>query len=298
MYTYRNGNYTVEIRNDGTKIRSYEGVPLPMYPESIDVKITNYCDAACLFCHEQSTKRGVHGDLDVGLRVLSMLPAGAEIAIGGGNPLSHPDLVPFLLKLRTMHLVPNITVNQFHLQPYETLLHQLIDDELIFGLGISYTGLANEHLFPYMTNNTVFHLIMGVHTIYDLTSIQQQWPNAKVLLLGYKVFGRGEHYFAVHSQAVERNLYAWYTQLPSFFRSDMVISFDNLAIKQLNAKRFFTNDMWSSFYMGDDGTFTMYMDLVEKTYAVSSTKTKRWDITDKSIDAMFADVRRVASKTE
>jgi len=43
--------------------------------------------------------------------------------------------------------------------------------------------------------------------------------------------------------------------------------------------------------MGDDGTFTMYMDLVEKTYAVSSTKQERWAIGERTIQEIFSSVR-------
>ena len=48
----------------------------------MDLKITDWCDAGCAWCHEGSTLRGRHADLDEALELLSVLPAGAEIAIG------------------------------------------------------------------------------------------------------------------------------------------------------------------------------------------------------------------------
>lgn len=48
--TYLNGNTTVTIEKDGTKTREYDNVPSPLHPESIDVKITNYCDMGCNYC--------------------------------------------------------------------------------------------------------------------------------------------------------------------------------------------------------------------------------------------------------
>lgn len=48
--TYQNGNTTVTLMSDGTKIREYEGVPLVVHPESIDIKITDYCDMGCSYC--------------------------------------------------------------------------------------------------------------------------------------------------------------------------------------------------------------------------------------------------------
>ena len=48
--TYQNGNTTVTLMSDGTKIREYEGVPLVVHPESIDIKITDHCNLGCRYC--------------------------------------------------------------------------------------------------------------------------------------------------------------------------------------------------------------------------------------------------------
>ena len=55
-----------------------------------------------------------------------------------------------------------------------------------------------------------------------------------------------------------------------------VISFDNLAIKQLNLKEKLSKEEWDSFFMGDDGidgkfsSASMYIDLVEQKFALNS----------------------------
>lgn len=99
LHSYPNGNYIVSIFDDGTKVRhnnlSYFA---PDFPESIDLKISNQCDMGCRMCHENSTPDGKHGDLS--LPFLSTLRAGTELAIGGGNPLVHPDLIPFLERMK------------------------------------------------------------------------------------------------------------------------------------------------------------------------------------------------------
>ena len=95
---YTNGNYKVQILSDGTKIRyTKDNAFKPEFPESIDVKITDYCDMGCAYCHELSTPKGKHANLDILLEVLKPLLPGTELAIGGGNPLFHPNLLPFLL---------------------------------------------------------------------------------------------------------------------------------------------------------------------------------------------------------
>ena len=91
--SYKNGNYVVSLSLlDGTKIRQnnldyFE----PDTIESADVKITNKCDRNCKFCYENSSMFGKHGDI-LSPSWLDKLHPYCELAIGGGNPLSHPDL--------------------------------------------------------------------------------------------------------------------------------------------------------------------------------------------------------------
>lgn len=56
LYQYQNGNTHVTILTDGTKIREYENIPVIIHPESIDVKITDYCTMGCKFCFTPETK--------------------------------------------------------------------------------------------------------------------------------------------------------------------------------------------------------------------------------------------------
>ena len=61
---YQNGNYKVTIFDDGTKIRETDDDKfISEFPECMDVKITNYCDMGCPYCHENSTTNGLHGDI-------------------------------------------------------------------------------------------------------------------------------------------------------------------------------------------------------------------------------------------
>lgn len=66
FYQYKNGNTLVTLLNDGTKIREYEGTPISEFPESIDIKITNYCDLACSFCFTPDMKvLTLNGKIDI-----------------------------------------------------------------------------------------------------------------------------------------------------------------------------------------------------------------------------------------
>ena len=78
--------------------------------------------------------------------------------------------------------------------------------------------------------------------------------------------------------------------LPSLLNKFKCISFDNLALEQLEIKKLISKQAWESMYMGDDGEASMYIDLVERKFARSSTSEVRYDLED-DIVSMFNKVR-------
>lgn len=286
---YENGNTFVTILEDGTKIRRYEGKPITYFPESLDVKITNYCDLECKYCHENSTIKGEHADLKKLRAVLISLPAGVELAIGGGNPLDHPNLIEFLIWCQERGLICNITVNQRHLKKHLATLETLIEEELIYGLGIS---IVNNHYkeieyLKTLTNNIVYHVIAGVNDISELDSLSSI-GNCKVLILGYKNFGRGINYY---SKEVDKNIELWQKQLPLYL-GKFSISFDNLALEQLNVQSMIPKNIWNSFYMGDDFSFTMYVDAVKQEYGPTSKSLDRVSFNEMSLFEYFINFKK------
>lgn len=281
---YQNGNTTVTIYEDGTKIREFDDVPEIYFPESLDVKITNYCDLGCKYCHENSTIKGKHADLEKLKAVLVSLPAGVELAIGGGNPLDHPNLIDFLIWCQEKGLICNITVNQRHLKKHLATLETLIEEKLIYGLGISIVNNYYKEIeyLKTLTNNIVYHIIAGVNDISELDSLNSI-GNCKVLILGYKNFGRGVDYY---SEEVDKNIELWQKQLPLYL-GKFSISFDNLALEQLNVQSMISENIWNSFYMGDDFSFTMYIDAVKQEYSPTSKSLDRVSFNKMSLFEYF-----------
>lgn len=282
---YQNGNYTVRIFNDGTKEReTNDDVFISVFPECIDLKITNYCDMKCPYCHEDSRLNGRHAEINS--KLIDSIHPFTELAIGGGNPLSHPGLIPFLTKLKNKNIIANITVNQNHFMSHQELIKYLVDYDLIKGLGVSFVKVTDEFIdlvqrYP----NAVIHTINGITTMEDFRKLYGY--NLKTLILGYKEIRRGKTY---HSPEVETHKFEIYENISDIVNGFKVVSFDNLAIKQLELKRIFTEKDWNEFYMGDDGQYTMYIDLVEKEFALSSTSAQRFKITDSVVD-MFSVVK-------
>ena len=287
--SYKNGNYNVLILNDGTKIRKTdEDEFIPEFPESMDVKITNKCTGTnCPFCHENSSKDGLHGDI-LNVKFLDTLNPFTELAIGGGNPLEHPDLIPFLEKCKNLKLIPSMTVNQFHFMKNQELINYLVENELIYGLGVSLVNPSNnfiETISKY--KNAVIHVINGVHKLEDIKKLYNK--NLKILILGYKFFRRGENYYSEEVEKIKTNIY---NNLEEITKNFSVVSFDNLAITQLEPRRLFnTQKEYDEFFLGEDGSHTMYVDLVQKEFAISSTSKVRYPLKD-NIKDMFDVVRK------
>ena len=278
IFAGMNGNYSVTIFSDGTKIRMTPSIEfIPEYPESIDLKITNRCNMNCPYCHEQSTQIGNHGDLNRVVDKLDVLPPGVEIAIGGGNPLEHPGLIIFLQWCKKKGFITNLTVHANHVKD---IPKQIFDDCLIYGLGISYNG-EKENLtkkyFGVEYLNTVSHLIIGIHSLDDIRNALTLY--GKVLLLGFKNQGRAR----INKLNNRKHLLKIQQQLWGIvIKNTGIISFDNLALTQLNIKKYLSPIEWQKFYMGDDGKFTMYYDAVLGLYGVSSTQPKQNMIGDNS----------------
>lgn len=289
IYRYKNGNYFVSILEDGTKIReSNDDKLIADFPESLDIKITNYCDAGCSYCHEKSTIAGKHGDLDKAFEILKVLPAGTELAIGGGDPMSHPDLEKFLIKLKNNNYIVNITINEKHLDRYEAILLDFENRGLIKAIGISFTLDIHKVINFYKKfNHCVIHIIIGCHNSNVMQEIQKHIKAPKVLLLGYKTFGRGIGYKQKFTKQVDANILDWYRQL-RFILQDNLICFDNLAIEQLQPKRLFLKETeYNLKYMGNDGDFSMYIDFVNQEYSKASFKDNRYSINNLTLQEFF-----------
>lgn len=288
IINYLNGNVQITLLDDGTKIREFQGKENVEFPESIDLKITNYCDANCKWCHEMSTINGLHADLNV--EFINTLKPGTELAIGGGNPLSHPELIYFLERLKSKEIVANLTVNQYHLKQNIPLLEKLISEKLICGLGISFS-FASDLLvdFAQKHSNVVIHVINGLITENQLEFLFNK--NLKILILGYKDFGRGiEYNKSERNFIITQNQKYLYRFLPQIIKKFNTVSFDNLAVTQLNVRRVFTSDLWEQFFLGEDGSNTMYIDLVKKEFALNSRSNIRYNLLNNITD-MFNIVR-------
>lgn len=288
---YKNGNMITSIFDDGTRIRETEDDEfMPAFAENMDIKLCNKCDMGCPMCHEGSTPDGRLGDI-LNAEFIKTLHPYQEVALGGGNILEHPDLIPFLQKLQDKKVIANITLHQHHFEQNLGLIKLLADQKMIHGIGVSMVNPTEDFIrrikcFP----NAVIHVINGIISKEDIETLANN--DLKMLILGYKHLRRGNDWYDKDQKNIIEKQQWLKENLSDVINQFKVLSFDNLAIEQLDVRKLLTDEEWDEFYAGDEGTSTFYIDLVEKKFAKNSTAPfdERYDLIG-SVDEMFRRIK-------
>ena len=288
---YKNGTYVVLNSLNGTK--RYIGQEFKAeFPDSLDLKITEVCNHGCPFCHESSTSKGKHGDLETLLNKLKGLPKGVELAIGGGNALLHPSLESFLREVKDhFNVALTVNVKDFRSETSRELIKRFDKEGLIRALGVSLgDSEINKDLSNLLDvgkcNLSVYHVIIGVTPLESLEWLIKfhTFGSQRILILGYKQFGR-----ASDKEISPEIIKDWKDAILNIYHSSILISgsftttlaFDNLALEQLGLKEHFNKDFWGEHYMGNEFTHSMYVDAVRGEYAPTSrspfSKRVSWD---------------------
>ena len=115
--------------------------------------------------------------------------------------------------------------------------------------------------------------------------------------MGYKNFRRGEKHYQDFKNEIDTSINIWSDFITKAIQEKYysVISFDNLAIEQLEVQRLMSKEEWDEFYMGDDGNYTLYVDVVNQQFAKSSVSTQRYSLLDDMKD-MFNIIKQSSCK--
>ena len=89
---------------------------LAPWPELADISISNRCGKGCSFCYRDSHPDGALMSLDAYAYTLDSLTSPVwgpvfQVALGGGEPLEHPDFLAMLDLTRERGIVANFTTN-------------------------------------------------------------------------------------------------------------------------------------------------------------------------------------------
>ena len=178
--------------------------------------------------------------------------------------------------MKNQGVICNVTINQVHFIKYKDYIQRLLDSKLVYGLGISMNDcLYCDEIISFCKKNDscVIHLIAGIVNEDLFSKLYDN--NLKILILGYKEFGRGVKYL---SDKISKQIDFLKDNIMMVSSHFKVVSFDNLAIIQLKMQEKLSKEDFDTYYMGDDGSFTMYIDLVKEEFGYSSISTKRYKL--------------------
>ena len=91
-------------------------------PELVDISISNHCTKGCSFCYKNSGPNEQFMKLEDYVHVLESMKHPQygnvfQVAIGGGEPLEHPDFLKIINETCKRGIIPNFTTNGIHLTP-------------------------------------------------------------------------------------------------------------------------------------------------------------------------------------
>lgn len=170
-------------------------------PELVDIKLTDWCDLACKFCYQDSTKKGQHAPYSAINRILIDLSmAGVfEVALGGGEPMAHPEFSLILQRCKELDIVPNFTTRN-----YEALTTERFKEfaKQCGSIGVSIATpedvaalMAIEDKITVYRDKLTLQVAMGAQSRDDfqsmLTMLKETNRFSGLIMLGYKDVGRG-----------------------------------------------------------------------------------------------------------
>lgn len=293
--TYQNGNYYVTLFDDGTKVRfNKENYMRADRPESIDINISNKCDNGCAFCYQKCTSDGVVTDFTSPL--FDSIPPYTEIALNGNGIFDDTDFDKFLIRMDSKKVICNMTVHAFDLVKHYAQILDWACHGWIRGLGVSINqpvgeGFISDLKYLNSFSCVVVHVIAGVVPWETLAKLSNN--GLKLLVLGYKDYGRGTTYLENHD--VRANINQLKDRIDYLYKHFKVVSFDNLALEQLDIRSTVDEDTWETSYMGEDGSATFFIDAVANTYARSSIS-ERIPIDVPDVNVLFRRVQNNEQK--
>lgn len=214
--------WTLFNRSNGNKVRfqfealrhSQNSPPRKAFaPELVDLKITEICNNPTVckgYCYQGSSPKGKHCDLQTLEKVAETLASLKvfEVALGGGEPLEHPQFLEVLRTFRRHGIVPSFSTRRTDwLEDPEGQDFRKRVFGLIGAVGFSINTkkevkqiLSSLIKLGIPAHQVKFHYVMGSTPLEELSSIIHFLHTSKttlsfgtqnLLLLGYKNTGTG-----------------------------------------------------------------------------------------------------------
>jgi hypothetical protein len=271
--------------NSGTRIRTSftpeSNADKSEVPELVDIKITNFCKNNCFYCYQGSSKSGTHASKEL-IRYVSYALNELEtfeVALGGGEPTEHPDLIDIINDFHYMGIVVNLTTRNV-----DWIINNLpIIQDKIGGIGLSIDSCYNlvnnlsklKVAIPTLNWESGIKLtvqvVVGSCSEYELKNILDicKTFNIVVLLLGWKNTHRGANATKEEVNLVSLLNSFWGQKIKSRrLWNGPSISFDTTIVEQMKEWLEAHGDAWT--FTTREGAHSMYIDCVNKTMHKSS----------------------------
>ncbi len=190
---YNRGWYFTKEQAGRYPRREYKDDVFSPVPETVDISITDKCNFGCTYCYQDSRPRREHAPKDLVEKVITSFDHPPyQIAIGGGEPTSHPDFPYILRRARELGTIPNYTTNG------ETLLQEVVEatNEVCGGVAMTYHAFKGIEWFVehYKALRAAIKVQVNVHLIadkdvaknlLDLIAHKEELGTLRLVLLAY-----------------------------------------------------------------------------------------------------------------
>jgi len=174
------------------------------WPELADISISNHCSNGCDFCYRDSKPNNSFMSLNDYEYILKQLQHPYwgnvfQVALGGGEPLEHPDFFNIIDATIASGVVPNFTTNGKHFT--KEVIIKLKNK--VGAIAISSTDIEklDKEAFTNLKNNKIkcnVHYVLNCHNLRQAIDILNGRYNQSlqglnsIIFLTYKPLGRAD----------------------------------------------------------------------------------------------------------
>ncbi len=238
-----NYNFTGNTENGITFrwAKTFEENPqIAPWPELADISISNHCSKGCDFCYRNSTVNNSFLSIDNYELILKNLQSERwgnvfQVALGGGEPLEHPDFFDIIDLTNKFNIIPNFTTNGINLN--EKTLEKLQNKVGAIAISVVKADefVLNKKIINLIKNFKIkfnIHFVLNDETINHAIDILTNKPELLniingLIFLTYKPKGRGDVKNCLKKD--ER----YYNFLNLVNKSDLNIGFDACFVPSL-----------------------------------------------------------------
>lgn len=294
----KDGNiWTIMHRRSGWKVRfsftdSVEDYSKSTSPELVDIKIISTCNnakqkypAGCArFCYQSSSADGGYVSVNDFRNIVYRLSKMDifEIALGGGEPLDHPNILELLRICRDFDIIPNITTRNYDWLDDKEKASQIF--ELVGQIAFSVSNSKDvemvalqRHRWQQYHSKFVVQYVVETESKYTFASMVDTIKvlNVPVIFLGFKKIGNGIK-FKESSYLKE---YENYNVIDILKEKGLDYFGVDTAFIQKYEKDIQALGISQKLYYCNEGKFSFYIDAVEMKYGKSSYDEEMYPLT-------------------